>query len=484
MKGKIRKTIGRLLSLIAAVAMVLSISNVPVMAAQTEHDSNQGGSGSITISNTVSNEKYNIYKVFDATYSGSNVAYTYDGSNSTFLTALKGDESPFTVTQVDTSKYTVVKKASATNDSVLTFIKNNSSNLGTAVVTNLSGTGDAVKVTNLKYGYYYITTTTGSLVTINSNTPDTKVEDKNTVPSVDKKQGTTEGTYTDDDVDVNIGDTVYFQTEIKIGKGNDKQIVLKDTMSSGLTLSGSVVVKNGSTALTQGSDYSYSTEGDPTFTITILEAYVKAHNKASETSATAGDTLTVTYSAKVNSNAAINNITNGNKNSNRVDLTYSNQTSTDKVYETTEDFKLKKTDGTNFLSGAGFRLYSDFNCTTEIKLTDENVAEGEANKYYYDSSSSADGAEIKVNSADGVTIKGLKEGTYYLKETTTPDGYSTAAVQSVTVAKEKTAEVTVVNTKGSALPSTGGAGVYAFYAVGGLIVAGAVILLIRRRKAE
>lgn len=41
--------------------------------------------GSIKITNATIGEDYAVYKVFDLTYSGEKVAYTYDGSNAGFL---------------------------------------------------------------------------------------------------------------------------------------------------------------------------------------------------------------------------------------------------------------------------------------------------------------------------------------------------------------------------------------------------------------
>ena len=91
--------------------------------------------GSITIQNTVKDKEYNIYKVFDATYSGTNVAYTYDGSNATFLAALQAENSPFTTTANTAGSYNVVIKESATDAAILEFIKGQAANFGSAVKT-------------------------------------------------------------------------------------------------------------------------------------------------------------------------------------------------------------------------------------------------------------------------------------------------------------------------------------------------------------
>ena len=133
-----------------------------------------------------------------------------------------------------------------------------------------------VEWTGLQPGYYYIDTTTGSFITVDSITPDVEVEDKNSLPSHDKKQATSaNGTFGNDLVELNIGDTVYYQTEIKIGKGSNKDITLTDTMTSGLTLNHG----EGQITVTLGGDpvdpekYELTSVTDQGFTLTLKESY-------------------------------------------------------------------------------------------------------------------------------------------------------------------------------------------------------------------
>ncbi len=109
-----------------------------------------------------------------------------------------------------------------------------------------------------------------------------------------------------------------------------------------------------------------------------------------------------------------------------------------------------------------------------------------------------------------IFFKGLGEGHYVLKETGTPDGYNThdpieidisfkAPDGDVTTGDEKCTwtmywngvEVTstngifsqnVINHSGSLLPSTGGIGTTIFYVVGGILVIGAGILLVAKKR--
>lgn len=98
-------------------------------------------------------------------------------------------------------------------------------------------------------------------------------------------------------------------------------------------------------------------------------------------------------------------------------------------------------------------------------------------------------------------IIGLDAGTYVLKETSTPAGYNTCAPINIVISavhKENTDEATVkldltgsenmtnavINKSGSSLPSTGGIGTTIFYVAGGVLVVGAGVLLITKKRAK
>lgn len=114
-----------------------------------------------------------------------------------------------------------------------------------------------------------------------------------------------------------------------------------------------------------------------------------------------------------------------------------------------------------------------------------------------------------VDSSGELTFTGLGAGTYTLSEITTPAGYNTISDITFTVEwseddgfsiKEDdsgvavitdsdngivgTLAVTVVNNSGSELPSTGGTGTTVFYIVGAVLVIGAGVTLITRRRVK
>ncbi len=105
--------------------------------------------------------------------------------------------------------------------------------------------------------------------------------------------------------------------------------------------------------------------------------------------------------------------------------------------------------------------------------------------------------------ADGtVTFKGLGAGEYTITETKTLPGYNTidpitftltfdaetktfsSDNDKVTVGTDNTLDTSIVNQKGSLLPSTGGIGTTIFYVVGGILVIGAGILLVTKRRMK
>lgn len=107
-----------------------------------------------------------------------------------------------------------------------------------------------------------------------------------------------------------------------------------------------------------------------------------------------------------------------------------------------------------------------------------------------------------ITAADGVfNIIGLDHGVYTLKETTVPNGYNKMDDQTITITATHqevdsgaSAEMNlsagsnmnndIVNKSGATLPETGGIGTTIFYVLGGVMFAGAALMLVVRRKAE
>lgn len=218
-----------------------------------------------------------------------------------------------------------------------------------------------------------------------------------------------------------------------------------------------------------------------------------------------GATITVTYTAHLNEKAYVNTVGGGTDNKNSVYLEYSNNprisTSLDHTPESevrVYTYQLNNTkyhdddNPNNVLAGAGFRLYSDEACHDEdeikLKMNDDGT-------YSRDFSTEGKGVEM-ISGQDGqFNVKGLDAGTYYLRETTPPAGYS--ACPDTTIVISATHDVnhvdlsgnlstTIINKKagGITLPSTGGIGTTLFYVVGGGLMVAAIVLLVTKKRME
>ena len=74
----------------------------------------------------------------------------------------------------------------------------------------------------------------------------------------------------------------------------------------------------------------------------------------------------------------------------------------------------------------------------------------------------------------------MDKATYTLTETEAPVGYNKAEDKTVEVGT--VAEITVENKQGAELPSTGGMGTTIFYTLGAVLVLGAGVLMVTRRR--
>lgn len=288
-------------------------------------------------------------------------------------------------------------------------------------------------------------------------------------------------------------------------------VCFKDTLSEGITYDGpdSVVIKsNNNTHDTtiDPSKYTIDTknlENQNYFEVNIHD--VKACAKDAGFDLNDGATITVTYTAHLNEKATVNTTSGSTENKNSVQLQYSNNPRPGEYWGTTPKSEVyvytyqlnntkraEKEDGTP-LPGAGFRLYSNEACHDEdeikLKMNDDGT-------YSRDFSTEGKGVEM-ISGQDGqFNVKGLDAGTYYLKETTPPSGYSACANKEIVISATHNGNhveldssklsTTIINKKdgGITLPSTGGIGTTIFYVVGGGLMVAAIVLLVTKKRME
>ena len=288
-------------------------------------------------------------------------------------------------------------------------------------------------------------------------------------------------------------------------------VLFNDTLSNGITYDrlDSVVIKSNGIPYDITNDSSMyevddsRLESDHYFVVGIPD--VKACGAGLNLND--GATITVTYTAHLNDNAAVNSTSGSTDNKNKVQLQYSNNPRNSAYWGFTPESEVRvytyqlnntkyRDDDTtgNELAGAGFRLYSDKDCTEEqeIKLK-KNTTDG---TYSRDFSTEGKGVEM-ISGQDGqFNVKGLDAGTYYLKETTPPSGYSACANKEIVISATHNGNhveldssklsTTIINKKdgGITLPSTGGIGTTIFYVVGGGLMVAAIVLLVTKKRME
>ena len=197
--------------------------------------------GSITIQNATAGQTYAIYKVFDATYSGTNISYTYtkNGESDALFAALTEGNSPFvlSVTVVE-NVYNVTINADATAEDISNWLTAHK-DLLTQTASQVAASSTVV-FNNLPYGYYYVTSTLGAAVSIDTVTPNVTIIDKNQEPDWDNG-----GKYIDVDGgrvyinSANIGETLNFVVPVVATNGVGDKLattyIIDDTLPTGIT---------------------------------------------------------------------------------------------------------------------------------------------------------------------------------------------------------------------------------------------------------
>ena len=506
------KTVGRAFSLLLALVLTLALS-ITAFAAETY---------TITITNDKTGHTYEAYQIFagdltekDGNKILSNITWG-SGVTDAGKTAL-GDAAE----KAASLKNEADAKAFA--EEVAKYLQN--------PTESTAGSG-SYTISGLSAGYYLVKDKDNTLsdqddfytAYIMQVVGNVTAEPKGEKPGLDKQIK-----HNDDNSwgvvgDNQIGDTVEFRTvsDVPDTTGYETYIYkISDTMSAGLTSNvksaSDVTIKVNDTGDALSTDYYQLTADGNTFTVTVDILKAVKDGKV-----TKDDKLYAYYTGVLNADAKVYD---EGKQDNAAHLEYSNnpngegtgKTTDKKVYDWTFKMGVNKVDKSgNALTGAKFVLsksgtlkVADLKCdeTGTPTVTTDLIGLVKVSDGVYRVALKDDKDIVYAIDAGQPVIKGLDDNvTYYLYETKAPAGYnllsepvsfkitaqynadgSALATGSPTVTvgsgePSTTLTANVVNQSGAELPSTGGIGTTIFYVLGGLLVVGAGVLLVTRKR--
>lgn len=528
-------------------AKILSVALATLVAASlaattafSSYAANEDPGYTITINDSVEGYSYEAYQVFKGDLSGnilSNIEWG-DGVNaSAIVDALVADETIGSGFKAGMTAAEVAKVV-ATYEDGSAQAKAFAKVVGANLSDTTSGTVAEGKISGLPAGYYLVQNNavpedgsyTNFILKVVKNET---AAPKRSVPTLEKK--VLEESYTgnggygtgyNDVADYDIGDDVPFELIGSLPENfasyDTYSYMFTDTLSDGLTLNNSTVkvyldtdkdTSNGATDITDAFTFAVDPDNSQKFTVSCDDIKAIADVTISATSK-----IIVQYTAKLDTDAVIGL----DGNTNKADLTFSNnpngdgkgKTPEDKVIVFTYELDTTKVNGADTeekLAGAEFKL---MNAAGKWVIVDES---GKVTDW----ADTEEAGSTLTSDANGLfKVIGLDDGTYELKETKAPAGYNLLANNIKLVINATTTNVqnwngealsaltalsigvgeaspapgdvnsgivstTVKNNKGSVLPSTGGIGTTIFYVCGGIIVAAAAVLLIvKMRKRE
>ncbi len=480
----LKKFAGVLLALVMVIVMA-----VPAFAEEPQK-------GTITIKGPIVGETYTIYKMFDLeSFSTDKSAYSYKITEEWKGFVQEGGAGA-AYFKMDANGYVTVNGA-ITNEAAAELAKAALKYAKDKPITPAEGhqkkaeSADDLVFENLDLGYYLVDSSLGTLCGLKTTAPDMEINEKNGTPTVVKKIVVSDGSLVDKNT-AKIGDVINFKTTITVANGaGNYNYILHDEMNAGFKLTPEFTVQVGGVDV-NNTNYDIKianteTAGSDTcaFEIIFHKDYIADLTQDMETAE-----IVVTYPAILTKDAVA-----GEGTKNETWLQYGDVATTTHsiTYTYTYQFELVKTKrDKTVLDGAEFELYDHHTSGNKIVLADDG------NGLYHVATAeeqSAEGFQPAVIKAGKATVKGLGNGTYYLEETKQPDGYNKLSQRQAVNIKDANLSalyaedgkyvsggVQVVNFAGSVMPSTGGVGTTIFYIVGGILLVGAGVLLVVRKR--
>lgn len=493
----------KIFALLLVVVMVVGLSTAAF--AQTVGTA-VAGKGSITISNAAKGETYSVYKLFDATNS---VAQTDGVSNSIAYTGTIPD-SLSDYFEADAKGNITAKSAAyvvnASGERELTEAARTALSAWAKTQTptaSVESDGTELTFAGLDYGYYVVATTQGDqAISVDSTRPNAEIIDKNTTPPVDELSKSASET------DVYIGQTVTYTVSFNTANYDGTKQIVKYEISDA-PAANSLTNITVTSITVNGTAIPVQQFENGKLTINWTENGVAGKSLYEN-----GAKLTITYTAVVADTAAIDGA--GNKNTVTVKPILEDGTTpepsqyTDDATFFTYAIAIKKVDQSGQpLEGAKFQF--------PFYVKEAKADDG---AYIYAGTTAGAGlVNVLETPADGlIIVKGVKTGSYDIIETEAPKGYNkltapetvtavktgqtttstttyldengnivdtqSESATTVTVTTDKLAAtpIVVVNKTGAELPSTGSIGTTIFYIIGAVLVIGAGVVLVTRRR--
>lgn len=543
---KMKKLVSRIMAFALTMIMILGMS-MSALAAST-----------VTINGTKENGNVQAFKLFDRTQnkSGTAVAYTLNEEYAEYFTQTGKAGAGKSGDALSAAAYEYVAGLSGEDK------KDDLSQFAADMWAWLSANGKEADATvaagsktttmSLEAGYYLVFPAGASVLNGVAKSPAMLMDVDGTAavnatlkseyPTVEKKVKTTADGNAEAAGTVKPGDEITYTITSKVpdvsGYNKGYKFVINDELSEGLTFKALTSVKIGDNDLAEANYVLTNPVDENAQKLTVELKNMATGTVGSMTPNIAvypvGATIILTYTVTVNDKA----VTGINPNTNKASVTYSNDPSTDGTgtseevhadvytfgfdifkYTLTDNAQADAESNRTALAGAQFKLYAANGDTkgNEISL----VADG--NGVYRQAKDATEELTkveyIETDAKGRLTVKGLKDGTYFLTETKAPDGFNKlvgdikveinklqyaaddatklesyevvytipGADTSTTVivnATDATAEIPVRNNAGAMLPSTGGNGGIVFTVVGVAIIGFMMLNDLRSKKRK
>lgn len=353
---------------------------------------------------------------------------------------------------------------------------------------------------------------------------DQKIKVKGSVPTLEKTESI-DGEEVLKALSAEIGDVINYKLEGTLPTTYDDyttyKYVFSDTLSAGLDY----VTDSLKVFLVNDDGIEQDITSKFTVSAEVKNISVSIEDLKTIAEVNKDSKIVVKYQAKLTKDAVVGD----EGNTNKAHLEFSNNpnvegkestttTPEEKVKVFTYEFSIKKLNGKTqqALEGVGFKLYKQEDGKTLYAQVD-----GTTNTLMGWTEDIDQATELSTDAQGHTSVNGLKAGTYYLKETTVLDGYNkmndvtieideeltgnlenefTQSLDNLSLkatvvenGKEKsitsegnvdtgTVEATVLNYPGSLLPGTGGIGTVIFYVIGGILVFGSALFLVKTKS--